>query len=232
MFNKKKIININIEDEVEVATSNSIVIEVKEELVEVKEVKEELQEVEVIQDINIVKNIVEEIEEIEVIQDINIVKNTVEETEEFIVGNFTFSDSDPNNECSVDEDESDEVIEIETEEEIDKKNRKDLSSYFEASKKNNSKIKIKEKRKSKRQRIKEEELLGIKNQKIFVFRNKKYTEVEDFIEYLNNHYQEIDKISKEVLDDEKFYTWLSKNSDVFDDSIKQFRDIKEKIEKK
>ena len=222
MFDKKKIYKSYLEDEVEVATSNTIVVEVKEEL----------KEVEVIQDINIVKNVVEEIEEIEVIQDINIVKNVVEETEEFVVGNFAFHDSDPNNECSVDEDESEEVIEIKTEKEIDKKNRKDLSSYFEASKKNNSKIKIKEKKKSKRQQIKEQELLDIKNKKIFVFRNIKYTEVEDFIKYLNSHSQEIDKIAKEVLDDEKFYAWLSKKSDVFDDSIKQFRDIKEKIEKK
>lgn len=203
MFDKKKIYNMYLEDEVEVATSNTEVVEVKEE-----------------------------IKEVEVMQEIKIVEISDEETKEFIAGNYTFHDSDPNNECSVDEDESKEVIEVKMEKVIDKGNRKDLSLYFEASKKDNSKIIIKEEKKSKRQQIKEEELLGIKNQKIFVFRNKKYTEVEDFIEYLNNHYQEIDKISKEVLDDEKFYTWLSKNSDVFDDSIKQFKDIKEKIEKK
>ena len=158
-----------------------------------------------------------------------------EETEELIVGSFTFYDNDPNTECAVDETSSDDESIEEQDESEDNKDKKELDSYFEKSKKNNKDIKekpIKEKRKSRRKLSKETEFSNIKDQKIFVFRNKKYSKVEDFINYLNNHYLEIDVISQEVLDNENFYGWISKKSGVFDDSIKEFKEIKEKIEKK
>ena len=177
----------------------------------------------------------EKLEDIEVIMDIHMDEEIIEDSEELVVGNFTYHDSDPNNECTVDEDESDDVKDKEETVNDEKADKKELSSFFEKSKKDNSKIKeepFKEKRKSKRQQKKDNEFFNVKNQKVFIFRNKKYTKVEDFIKYLNSHFLEIDKISQEVLDNEEFYGWLSKKSGVFDDSIKQFKEIKEKIEKK
>ena len=223
MFKKKKNKQEILEEEVKVATSKDE-IEVIEEEVKVATSKDAIEVIE---------------EEVEVVLDINmddeLVEEIPEETEELVVGNFTYHDSDPNNECSVDDDETLDVVESERDDKEDNKDKKKLSSYFEDSKKDNSKIKetpIKETRKSKRLKNKEADFYRVKNQKVFVFRNKKYFKVEDFIKYLNSHYLEIDKISQEVLDDENFYGWLSKKSGVFEDSIKQFKEIKEKIEKK
>lgn len=196
MFRKKKKRNIYLEDEVIAVTSkDEIIIEEKVD-----------------------------VEEIEVIQVINLFKEKDLESEELVLGDFTFYDSDPNNECKVDEDETD-----------FEKDKKELSSYFKDSKKQNKKLRttpIKEKRKSKRIKKRETDKYNVKSQKVYVFRKKKYSKIEDFITFLNGHYLEIDKISQEVLDDEKFYGWLSKKSGVFDDSIKQFKEIKDKIEKK
>lgn len=159
------------------------------------------------------------------IRNIEIITGDIIKDVELIEGDFTFYNRDPEDGCTVDEDEA----------EVDNKSKKELSTFFEKSKKDNSDIKeskAKEKRKSKRQKSKEDEFSKLKDHKVFVFRNKKYTNVEDFITFLDGHYLEIDKISQEVLDDENFHAWLSKKSGVFDDSIKLFKEIKEKIEKK
>ncbi len=216
MFKKKKKRNTIIEDEVIVVTSND------EPIVEEKDI---IEEIEVIQEVNIIDD------EFEIV---------VEESEKLVVGKFTFYDNDPTTDCAVDDSEfeitSIKEASIEKEANDDEvKDKKELGSYFDKSKKGNKKIKekpIKQRKKSKKEKAKEAKFSSIKNQKIFVFRNKKYAKVEDFIKYLNNHYLEIDKISQEVLDDENFYGWLSKKSGVFDESIKQFKEIKEKIEKK
>lgn len=221
MFKKKKKKEVIFEEEIVVATSKD---------------EKQVEKIEVIEEVKTIKevNIIDDEFEIEVL-----------ESKELIFGNFTFYDNDPTTECAVDEDEigitslreaqvstEDKKDEIDTK---DEKDKKELSSYFEESKKDNRKIKekpVKIKKKSKKQRKKEEKFANIKDQKVFIFRNKKYTKVEDFIVYLNSHYLEIDKISQEVLDNESFYGWLSKKSGVFDESIKKFKEIKEKIEKK
>ncbi len=67
---------------------------------------------------------------------------------------------------------------------------------------------------------------------MFRYNNKKYTKVEDFITYLNEHYLDIEKISEEVLDDENFFGWINKNSGMFNQSLKEYKEIKVKIENK
>lgn len=153
-------------------------------------------------------------------------KNT---NKEYTSGNFTFHDIDPDNECNFDEKE---VKRIEKERRLKKK---DLHSYFAKNNKINGKLKVTNKKESKktiRLKTKEEELSNIKKNKIYVYRDIKFIEVKDFISYLNDNYVEIDEISKEVLSDENFHAWLSKESEVFEESIKQFKEIKDKIEKK
>lgn len=148
--------------------------------------------------------------------------------ENHVEGNFTFYDIDNDTDCAVDE------VEIVQDDKINTR-KKDLISFFEDSKRDNSKIKedhIKSKKKSKRQIIKEIELSNIKNQKMYVFRNKKFIVVDDFIKYLDSHYLEIDKIAGEVLNDELFHGWIRKNSGIFEESITLFKEIKDKIEKK
>lgn len=122
----------------------------------------------------------------------------------------------------------------------------DITEYFETDDKGDEEAKKKEpkqkkerkqkkepkkKKKSKRKKRKERDLQDVKDRKVFKYNNKKYTKVEDFIKYLNDNYLDIDKIAKEVLDDENFYGWLSKRSGVFEQSLKEFKEIKEKIEK-
>ena len=110
--------------------------------------------------------------------------------------------------------------------ELEKLKLKKAKKVAAKKEKKQDKKKKAKKKKSKKEKAKEVKFSSVRNQKVFVFRNKKYVKVEDFIKYLNNHYLEIDKISQEVLDDEKFYGWLSKKSGVFDESIKQFKEIK------
>lgn len=205
MFRKKNKIEPIIEEEIVVATSKDVEIDDK---------KVEIEEVEVIQEINIVD------EEITI---------DYSNGNEYVQGDFTFYNNDPASECMVEEDEQSKDAEIV------KKDKEELNKYFEKSKKDNSKIKEKtkkEKKTTKKKKDNETEFSNTMSKKAYVFRNKKYTKVEDFITYLNGHYLEIDKISQEVLDDEVFYGWLSRKSGVFDDSIKQFKEIKDKIEKK
>jgi len=170
-------------------------------------------------------------EEKKVIQDIAIVKSKVVDSKDYNIGNFTFYDNDPQNECSVDEIE---IEEIDIHERSISK-RKDLSVFFEESKEYNRKMqekKTKEKKNPKVLKNIETESSNSNENDVYIFRNIEYSEIEDFIEYLDSNYLDIENISKEALKDEKYYEWLSKKSKVFDKSLKQFKEIKEKIEKK
>lgn len=115
----------------------------------------------------------------------------------------------------------------------------DLNSFFEASNASNklkrrdrkkySKKELKRrKRRSKQKRTSED----LKDQNKYKFRKKKYAKVEDFINYLNDHYLDIDDVAKDVLADENFFGWISKRSGMFDQSLHEFQEIKAKIEKK
>ena len=115
----------------------------------------------------------------------------------------------------------------------------ELSKFFENSKKNNSKLKFEEEpkeekktKKSKKQTKREKNFQDLKDQKAFRFRGKRYTKIEDFVAYLHDHYIDIEEISREVLDDENFFGWVSKKSGIFDVSLKEFKEIKAKIEDK
>jgi len=170
-------------------------------------------------------------EEKKVIQDIAIVKSKVVDSRDYNIGNFTFYDNDPQNECSVDEIE---IEEIDIHERSISK-RKDLSVFFEESKEYNRKMQEKKTKEKKNPDILkniEIERSSSNEDDVYVFRNIEYSKVEDFIEYLDSNYLDIENISKEALKDEKYYEWLSKKSKVFDKSLKQFKEIKEKIEKK
>jgi len=170
-------------------------------------------------------------EEKKVIQDIAIVKSKVVDSKDYNIGNFTFYDNDPQNECSVDEIE---IEEIDIHERSISK-RKDLSVFFEESKEYNRKMQEKKTKEKKNPDILkniEIERSSSNEDDVYVFRNIEYSKVEDFIEYLDSNYLDIENISKEALKDEKYYEWLSKKSKVFDKSLKQFKEIKEKIEKK
>ncbi|MBN2604807.1 MAG: hypothetical protein JXR62_03140 [Bacilli bacterium] len=119
----------------------------------------------------------------------------------------------------------------------DKSSKKDLSSYFEKSKKKNKKLVKKEyKGSTSSNQINSatvpEEVEDIKVVHVYKFRDKKFFKVENFISYLEDHYLEIDKIAKEVLDDEDFYGWINHNSAVFPESLRYFKELKEIIEKK
>ncbi|MCK5761309.1 MAG: hypothetical protein KAH16_00270 [Candidatus Izimaplasma sp.] len=129
--------------------------------------------------------------------------------------------------------EIEEMIEEEQGED-EEKPKKDLGEYFEKDKKKNRKLIIKNKKvkeKSKKQLKRAAEFAAIKDRKIFRYENKKYNKVEDFIKYLNAHYLDMDEIALDIMNDEKFYGWISKKSGVFEDSLKKFKEIKEKIEK-
>ena len=123
---------------------------------------------------------------------------------------------------------SDEVVEEE-----DKLEQKDLSSFFDKDKNTSKKLKKKDKKPkkaSKKKGRKARDLQDVKDRKVYKYKKKKYTKVEDFVKFVNDHYLDMDKIAKEVLDDENFYGWISKRSGVFEQSLKEFKQIKEKIE--
>jgi hypothetical protein len=138
------------------------------------------------------------------------------------------------------------------EEQEEPQEKKDLNAYFREQRAKKQKLQPKTKppvtktqetnegeeeqtdKKSKKRKKTKKDLLEeqIKDQKIYRYNNKKYTKVEDFITYLNAHYLDIEDIAREVLDDENFFGWVNKNSGMFQQSLKQFKEIKEKIEKK
>lgn len=113
---------------------------------------------------------------------------------------------------------------------------KDLKKYFDSDAKKVAKKlakkpakKTKAKRTSKRAFKQKQVYDDIQNQRVYKFRGKKYSKVEDFIKFLNDNYLDIDQISKEVLDDKAFYGFIAKKSGVFDASIKRFKILKEEI---
>ncbi len=117
---------------------------------------------------------------------------------------------------------------------VDEKAKKELGEYFEEDKKKNKNLKVKKsktKKKSKRQLKREQEFVDINDRRIFRYKNKNYNKVEDFVKYLDNHYLDLDNIAQEIMNDENFFGWVSKKSDIFDESLKKFKEIKEKIEK-
>lgn len=163
----------------------------------------------------------------------DIIEETVieEETKEEIVEDLEL----------VDEDSIVTETEVITEEDLiphdeDEEDPKKLKTYFDDSQKQNKKLnkknpKKKKNKKPSRRAMKQKQVYDdIQNQRIFKFRGKKYTKVEDFINYLNDNYLDIEKISKEVLDDKAFYGFIAKKSGVFDTSIKEFKTIKEEID--
>jgi|LGOV01.1.fsa_nt_gb hypothetical protein len=109
---------------------------------------------------------------------------------------------------------------------------KDLSAFFNANKKQTKKLKKKKLSKKEKKKLKRKKKnLPIKDQKVFRFRRKKYSKIEDFITFLNDHFLEADEIAREVFDDEYFFGWISKKSGIFDVSLNEFKEIRAKIEK-
>ena len=133
-------------------------------------------------------------------------------------------------------------IEENIEEPKDPESKKDLSVFFEEGKDKTQKLKRKDKKALKKERKskdkphhknKKEQLLeDVKNQTVFKYNGKKYTKVEEFITYLNEHYLDIETISEEVLADENFFGWVNKNSGIFATSLKEYKEILKKIENK
>jgi len=120
-----------------------------------------------------------------------------------------------------------------------KEEKVDINTFFEASKSSN-KLKRRDRKKYSKKELKRRKKRlksprtseDIKDQKVFKFRKKKYSNVEDFIKYLNDHYLDIDDVANDVLSDENFFGWISKKSGRFDQSLKEFQEINAKIEKK
>lgn len=117
------------------------------------------------------------------------------------------------------------------------KDKVDLNHFFEASKEQ-KKLKRREKKQYSRKELKRRKKRqsrsrvpeDIRDQKVFLFRKKRYKTVEDFIQYLNDHYLDIDDVARDVLADENFFGFVGKKSGVFPQSLQEFREIKKKIE--
>lgn len=117
------------------------------------------------------------------------------------------------------------------------KDKVDLNEFFEASKEQ-KKLKRRDKKQYSRKELKRRKKRqtrsrvpdDIRDQKVFLFRKKRYKTVEDFIKYLNDHYLDIDDVASEVLADENFFGFVGKKSGVFPQSLQEFREIKKKIE--
>ena len=175
----------------------------------------------------------------EVIELVEVTNEVIEESEviEEVIDkqNLDFTDFVPEEDSPIKDDPviKDQIYVDQSE--IAKENpKKDLNTFFEKDKKQTKKLKTKDKKpkkQSKRAKKKEKMLQDVKDRKLFKYGKKKYTKVEDFVRYLNEHYLDMDVIAKEVLDDEYFYGWVSKNSGIFEQSLKEFKQIKEKIEK-
>jgi hypothetical protein len=117
------------------------------------------------------------------------------------------------------------------------KDKVDLNEFFEASKEQ-KKLKRRDKKEYSRKELKRRKKRqsrarvpeDIRDQKVFLFRKKRYKTVEDFIQYLNDHYLDIDDVAREVLADENFFGFVGKKSGVFPKSLQEFREIKKKID--
>lgn len=111
----------------------------------------------------------------------------------------------------------------------------ELNQYFEQNKKQSKKLK-KQKKQTKKQpkRSKKEEKrqleMDLYEGRAFQFRDKVFRSVDEFIEYLQKKYLQIDKIAKEVFENEKFYAWLKTHSYNFDASLVVFEELQRKIE--
>lgn len=123
---------------------------------------------------------------------------------------------------------NDESIEIE---QPTIENQNENQEVVEEEKETKKKKKKPKKKKKEKKTKKDKDLQAIKDRRMFKFKKRKYTKIEDFIKYLNAHYLDIDDISKEVLESEFFHGWLSKNSGKYQESILELKKIKEKIEK-
>ncbi len=112
--------------------------------------------------------------------------------------------------------------------------KKNLDAFFSKEDKDVKKVKKKlkkEKKPKKRNKKKERDYQDIKDRKMFRYGKLKFTKVEDFIVYLNANYLELDEIAAEILHDENFLGWISKNSGVFPETYKKLEEIKQEIEK-
>ncbi|PAT02703.1 hypothetical protein CI105_01715 [Candidatus Izimaplasma bacterium ZiA1] len=111
---------------------------------------------------------------------------------------------------------------------------KDLNTYFGS---NNEELKKGKKKKSKKEKVskrkkrRKKDLEDITERRVYKFKDKKFSKVEDLIEYLNDHYLDIEELSKEMLDSEEFYGFIRKKSGVFDASLEEYKKIKKEIEK-
>lgn len=123
------------------------------------------------------------------------------------------------------------------EEPIKEPSKKDITSFFDTDKNKSDQLKTTEpkskkvKKEKKSTQRKQQAIQDIKDRKVFKYKKKKYSKVEDFIKFVNDHYLDIDTIAKEVLDNEHFYGWIHKKSGKFEESLKEFEIIKEKIQK-
>ncbi len=116
--------------------------------------------------------------------------------------------------------------------ELNTDDKKEIKDFFDKGKNEDLKVKGEKNKKSKRNSKKQKRLQEVKDQRVYRYDNKRYTKVEDFITYLNEHYLDIEEISEEILNDENFFGWVNKNSGMFTQSLKEFKKIKEKIENK
>lgn len=126
------------------------------------------------------------------------------------------------------------VTEAEAAKESDKKS---LKEHFKQNRAAQKELKLeksiqkqsKKRRKSKRKQREIEDFDDIKKRRAFKYKRKKYTKVEDFINYLNENYKDLDQIAENILNDENFHGWLKRRSKRFDESIADFRVIIEII---
>jgi hypothetical protein len=126
---------------------------------------------------------------------------------------------------------------VESEDWVPTKDKVDLQSFFEAPKeqrkwkRSEKKQYSKKERKRRKQRSTVRTVDAIEDQRTFLFRKKKYKEVDEFIAYLNDHYLDIDDVAQDVLANEWFFGWLAKRSGVLPQSLNQFKELKRRIEK-
>ncbi len=71
----------------------------------------------------------------------------------------------------------------------------------------------------------------VRERNVFVYKNKKFKNVTEFTKYLDEHYLLLDDIANDVLKDPVFLGWIKKRSEMFDQSIERFKQIKGKIDK-
>lgn len=126
----------------------------------------------------------------------------------------------------------------EDEHRIPNKDQIDLRSFFEAPKEQKKQKRGERKKYSRKERKRKKNRSmartpdAIQDQRVFLFRKKKYKEVDDFIAYLNDHYLDIDDVARDVLADEWFFGWLGKRSGMFSQSLAKFKEIQKRIGEK